>query len=169
LPMYLLILDLIILQKIHSAYNMKKISPVLLSTALWEILRFTLLFLLIVSASSKESASGTVEVYWILPYGAGALIIPAGLIVLMLDPVKYGGLLNLLKLGKLLEVIPSLVLLGRELSTLSVLSNSRFPLYPFVAAVVFDLVFLALLISYRLEKHPKSLNDGASSPDCGQQ
>ena len=142
---------------------MKKISPVLLSTALWEIVRFTFLFLLIVSASDGETTRGAPELYWILPYGAGALVIPAGLFVLMLDPAKYGALLNLLKLGKLLEVIPFLILLGRELSAMSVLSNPRFPLYPVLAAAVLDLIFLALLISYRLEKDPKSTNDEESS------
>ena len=76
---------------------MKKISPVLLSTALWEVIRFTFLFLLIVSTSNRESAGSAFEVYWILPFGAGALILPAGLVVLMMNPVKYGGILNLLK------------------------------------------------------------------------
>ncbi len=130
---------------------MKKMSPVLLSTALWEIIRFTFLFLLIVSFSNRGSASSATEVYWILPFGAGALILPAGLVVLMMNPVKYGGILNLLKLGKLLEVIPSVVLLGRELSTLGVLADPRLPVYPVLAAAVIDLIFLVLLISFRLE------------------
>lgn len=131
---------------------MKKISLVLLSTALWEIIRFTFLFLLIVSLSNRESANGATEVYWILPFGAGALILPAGLIVLMINPVKHGGILNLLKLGKLLEVIPSLVLLGRELLAMGVLAHARLPVYPLLAAAVIDLIFLALLISFRLEE-----------------
>jgi hypothetical protein len=128
---------------------MKKISPVLLATALWEVIRFTFLFLLIVSFSSRGSANSAIEAYWILPFGAGALIIPAGLVVLMMNPAKYGGILNLLKLGKLLEVIPSLVLLGRELSTLGVLSNPRLPVFPVLAAAIIDLIFLALLMSFR--------------------
>ena len=51
----------------------------------------------------------------------------------MMNPAKYGGILNLLKLGKLLEVIPSLVLLGRELSAWGVLSNPRLPVFPVAA------------------------------------
>ncbi len=132
---------------------MKKINPVLLSTALWEVIRFTFLFLLIVSVSNGKPTRGELEVYWILPFGAGALILPAGLVVLMMNPEKYGGILGLLKLGKVLEVIPLLVLLGRELSTSRVLYNFRLPVYPILAAAAIDLIFLILLISFRFDEN----------------
>jgi ATP/ADP translocase len=67
----------------------------------------------------------------ILAFGASALILPVGFVMLMLYPKKYGVLLNLFRLGKMLAVIPLLFL-------------------------TIDFLFLVLLVSYRKEDESRS-------------
>lgn len=127
---------------------MKRSRFFLSTAAAWETARFMVLYLLVGSAAPL-----------ILAFGAGALILPVGLVMLMLYPEKYGVLLNLLRLGKMLAIIPLLLLLmGMILELLSPITGQqpdpRF--YTIMVILAVDFLFLVLLISYRKEDESRS-------------
>ena len=130
---------------------MKKTRPVLLLAALWEILRFVLLFLVLISSPKSETSTDREFVFLMLLFGAGGLTLPAGFIALMLNPNKYRGVLNLLRLAKALQLFPALLILSREFAKIGVLTASSYLLYPTLAAALFDTIFLILLMAFRHE------------------
>ena len=99
---------------------MKRSRFFLSAATVWETPRFMVFYLVVGSVAPL-----------ILTFGAGALILPAGLVMLMLYPKKYGVLLNLLRLGKMLAIIPLLFL-------------------------TVDFLFLIFIISYRKEDESRS-------------
>jgi hypothetical protein len=95
---------------------------------------------------------------WLLLCGSGNLLVGAGGIMLALFPEKNGGLIGMLRLGKVLALFSYVLLLlsgaMRMAIGLQVLSVGRFGLT--LAAVLFavfvlDLLLLAVLLAWRAE------------------
>ena len=128
---------------------MKRIRSVLVFAAIWQILRYVLIFMGLAALYNGMIMDKARGIYWFLLYSAGSLVIPAGLIVIALGLANAASLLKLVILGKVLELFPSVFILGMELSRRSVLSQTS-PLLSGVALVAgFDLIFLIILISYK--------------------
>jgi hypothetical protein len=128
---------------------MKRIRSVLLIGAIWQVLRFVLIFMGLAALYNGMIMDKAGGIYWFLLYSAGSLVIPAGLIIISMGLANAASLLKLVILGKALELFPSVIILGMELSRRSVLSQTS-PLISGVALVAgFDLIFLIIFISYR--------------------
>jgi hypothetical protein len=137
-----------------------KIRRVLfLITAVWELLRFCLLFLAVWIVFRRTLESNSQGIYWLLVLGNGGLLVAASLLFLYVDPPCFRVLLNLVRLGKILGLASALLLIvlepvGMGLRFLSV----GFPPYriaPFfllLVVSVVDLIFLFLLFSYQIEE-----------------
>ena len=120
-----------------------------LLTAVWQVIRFVLIFLGALLLLQGFPWSGERSVHWFLLLAAGGLVIPAALVIMAMGYGRGDAMLNLVRLGKLLELLPSFFLLGVELA------RRRFPAGadPFVYLIfsvgVPDLLFFLLLVSYR--------------------
>lgn len=90
---------------------------------------------------------------------------PVGFLLLYYDQIKYGILLNLLRLGKILGLFSSLLLILLE-PIGPVLQVVKLVFLPFSVAPVilllfitfFDLIFLGLLLSYRMQKQEPEIS-----------
>ncbi len=127
---------------------MNRLTPALLAIALWQILRFVILCVFFLTRIAE--ADGREAVPWFLLFGAGSLVVPAGLVLVAIDPHKYAPLLGLMRLGKALELLPGVALLGIGVSQrhLPTLGNSTSLVV--VGIALFDLIFLVILLSYKL-------------------
>ena len=91
-------------------------------------------------------------------FGSPGLLMPAALLFLYFDPQRFGVLLNLTRLGKLLGLLSALLLiilepLGTGLRDLS-FSFLPYRIAPFsilLIVAVIDLIFLFLLFSFQFE------------------
>lgn len=137
---------------------MKARRALLLAGSLWEIVRFFLLISLLAFLLHAVSGTGQWLPPWLLLCGSGNLLVGAGGIMLSLFPEKNGGLVGLLRLGKILALFSYALLLFsgamRMAIGLQVLSVGRFAVT--LAAVLFavfvlDLLFLAVLLGWRAE------------------
>ena len=124
----------------------------LLINSLWELARFLLLFLALGFAFRTTMLTDRSAVYWLILLGTGQLLLPAALVLLYLDPVRFAALLNLVRLGKFLGILAGLLLVF--LSPFG--ANLRLPgavgissaLVPYTMAIgisIVDLIFLFLL------------------------
>ena len=139
---------------------MKQLKPAFLVAAIWEIQRFMLLSVFLLAGEAAVDGRKTVS--WLLFYGAGSLVIPAGLTLIMLDSKKYAGLLNLMRLGKLLQFFPGLLLLGTEVLRVRRAGFDNLSVLVVLGVAVFDLIFLIILLSYKL---PDSRLENAGAAD----
>jgi len=151
---------------------MKARRALLLAGSLWEILRFFLLISLLAFLFHAVSGTGQWLFPWLLLCGSGNLLVGAGGIMLALFPEKNGGLVGLLRLGKILALFSYLLLLFsgamRIAVGLQVLSLGSFGVT--LAAVLFvvfvlDLLFLAVLLSWRARAAQQELPAAAASLD----
>jgi len=90
---------------------------------------------------------------------------PAGFLLLYYDEIKYGILLNLLRLGKILGLFSSLLLILLEpigpvlqVVKLVFLPLSLAPVILLLFITFFDLIFLGLLLSYRRQKQESEIS-----------
>jgi hypothetical protein len=153
--------------------NMKARRALLLAGSLWEIARFFLLISLLAFLLHAVSGTGRWLFPWLLVCGSGNLLVGAGGIMLSLFPEKNGGLVGLLRLGKILAVFSYVLLLFsgamRMAMELQVLSMG--PVSVTLAAVLFavfvlDLLFLAVLLGWRPEAAQPALP--AAGADLGE-
>ena len=129
---------------------MKKIQPVLILAACWQVLRYILIFFgMIAPNGSGRALEAGIGAYWLLLYSAGTLVLPAGFIIVALGLVTPVSLLNLLCLGKGLELLTSLILFAVELSSGGTLVAARPFLYPVIFIAFLDLIFLIVTVTYR--------------------
>jgi hypothetical protein len=135
--------------------NMKARRALLFAGSLWEIVRFFLLISLLAFLLRAVSGTGQWLFPWLLLCGSGSLLVGAGGIMLSLFPEKNGGLVGLLRLGKILALFSYALLLFsgamRIAIGLQVLSLGRLAVT--LAAVLFvvfvlDLLFLAVLLGW---------------------
>jgi len=151
---------------------MKARRALLLAGSLWEILRFFLLISLLAFLFHAVSGTGQWLFPWLLLCGSGNLLVGAGGIMLALFPEKNGGLVGLLRLGKILALFSyALLLFSGAMRTavgLQVLSLGPFAMT--LAAVLFavcvlDLLFLALLLGWRAASPQRELPAAAAPLD----
>ena len=139
-------------------------------TAIWELLRFCAIFLAVWIVFRQILETNSQGIYWLLVLGNGGLLVAASLLFLYVDPPRFRVLLNLVRLGKILELFSALLLIilepvGIVLRFLSV-GFMPYRIAPFSLLLIVsaaDLIVLFLLFSYRIEK--KSV----SPPAEGQQ
>ena len=130
-----------------------KIKRILfLINCLWELARVFLLFTALALAFRRTLLEDRAFVYWLVLLGSGQLVLPAALVILYLDPARFAPLLNLVRLGKFLGILASLLLVF-----LLPLSSGLFPasalpvpfaVVPFsivIGMTIVDLLFLFLL------------------------
>jgi hypothetical protein len=125
-----------------------------LINALWELVRFLLLFTALMLTFHLVVITNRQAVFWLLVFGSPQLLLPAGLLVVYLQPGRQPALLNLLRLGKILAVFSSLLLFALEPLGLylglrgSLLSFLVTPLFILLAVLFIDVIFLFFLLSY---------------------
>ncbi len=124
----------------------------------WELARLFLVLSLLVLLYEVTGGRGSAIVPWLLLAATGNLLVPAGAVLLALYPERYGPLLGLLRLGKLLNLVTLvLIVISGLVSAAGAASIPRAAgagLPGFVAVLLvtaLDAVFLALLVSYHPE------------------
>ena len=151
---------------------MKARRALLLAGSLWEIPRFFLLISLLAFLLHAVSGAGRWLFPWLLLCSSGSLLVGAGGIMLGLFPEKNGGLVGLLRLGKILALFSYALLLFsgamRIAVGLQVLSLGPFAVT--LAAVLFvvfvlDLLFLAVLLGWRAAAPQRELPAAAAHLD----
>ena len=129
-----------------------------LAGSLWEAVRFFVVLSLLAHVfASAGYIAGIVP--WLLLGGTGNLLVSAGGIMLSLFPVRYEGLIGLLRLGKILSVFSFLLLalsgsigLSARAEALRIGPVSLTQPAVLFLVFVFDLAFLVALVSWRREK-----------------
>jgi len=124
----------------------------LLINSLWELARFFLLFLAMGVAFRLTLLRDSAAIYWLILLGSGQLLLPAALLMLYLDPLRFAVLLNLVRLGKFLGILAGLLLVflspfgaGLRLPGGLGLTSTLVPYTIVIAMSIVDLVFLFLL------------------------
>ena len=123
---------------------------------LWELARFLGLFALALLRFQGALAEDPSAVLWLVALGSGQLLAPALLALFLYSPSKRSTLLPFLRLAKVLQAFPAL-LLAFALATRRGLSLPLLPLpaprlaltAALLAASAVDLVFLLLLCAIR--------------------
>jgi hypothetical protein len=120
----------------------------------WEFVRFFGLFALLLFRFAPALLDDPVAILWLVLLGSTQLLVPAGLLFLILDAGKRPSLLPFVRLGKILQLFPALLLLfalpfSRGLPHLPlVLLPPRLSSLPFLlAGVLVDLIFLFFLFA----------------------
>jgi hypothetical protein len=128
----------------------------ILAGSLWEIVRFFLVLSILALLFRGAAGQGSWILPWLLLGGTGNLLVAVGGIMLALFPLRYEGVMSLLRLGKALGIFSFLLLLasGAVGMTPNVVLARVAPLVvtegsALIAIVVFDLLFLAALLFYR--------------------
>jgi hypothetical protein len=145
-----------------------------LFNAIWELVRFCCLFLAVWIVFHQILETNRQAVFWLPVFGNGGLLAVAALLFLYVDPRRYRALLNLVRLGKILGLFSSMLLIvlepvGTGLRFLSVdfLPYRIAPLPLLLVICVADLIFLFLLFSYHIEE--SSPSDGDSGTEQGKE
>ena len=136
----------------------------LLAGSLWEIVRFFLLVSLLVFVLHALSGAGGWVLPWILVVGSGNLLVGVGGIMLSLFPDRNGGLIMLLRVGKILAIF-SFLLLGlsgavRTAAGIQVFAAGGIGFSQgalLLAIFVLDLLFLAVLLAWRAPVAPREI------------
>ncbi len=138
----------------------------LLAILVWELLRIIIIFITLVSLISQSINSNKQILYWVLAVVSFQLISPLALLFLFIDWQRYQSYLNLVRVGKVLNIF-SLVLVffnfePRRVIETFYLSFLDLPIYYFTVIITvtfFDLIFLVILLSYKLNKLEKEERD----------
>jgi hypothetical protein len=136
---------------------------------LWELVRFFGLFALALLRFRGTLVEDRTAVLWLIALASGQLLAPAGLALFIYSPGRRGTLLPFLRLAKILQMFPALLLVlalapTRGLSLLGLpFVPSRFALASLpgfalaavlLAASVVDLIFLLVLFTTRAAAEP---------------
>ena len=128
----------------------------MLAGSFWELVRFFLLIMLIAVVLDGTGVSGPWIYPWLLLIGSPSLVVAAGALLLSLFPLRYGALIGMLRLGKLLGAFTFLlVVLSRALraaQSIQFLVVGRMRVNgDRVAYSIFlvDALFLAFLVAWR--------------------
>ncbi len=124
--------------------------------AIWEFIRFFLLFIALTTVYIQVILTDGQAIYWLILNGSSQLLLPAGLLLLFVNPDKFHHLLNLIKLGKILSLFSSGLLIAIEpfsikhdLFKITFLPLQITPVSLLLAIIFFDLIFLFILLSYK--------------------
>jgi hypothetical protein len=135
---------------------MKKERLFFLVEIFWEILRFSLLFYITVIIHFQTIHGNTNSLLWLVLLGSGTLLIPAGCFLLYIDHVKYDVVIHLVRIGKVLGLFTSFLIIIKELfidinlfktGVIAFLVNSY--LLIILIGIFFDLIFLYFLLSFK--------------------
>jgi hypothetical protein len=120
----------------------------------WEFVRFFGLFALLLFRFRPALLDDPLAILWLVALGSTQLLVPAGLLFLVLDAGKRAILVPFVRLGKILQLFPVLLLLfalpfSRGLPHLPLtLLPPRLSTLPFLlAGVLVDLIFLFSLFA----------------------
>lgn len=80
----------------------------------WEFVRFFGLFGLLLFRFQPALLDDPAAILWLVVLGSTQLLVPAGLLFLILDGGRRGALLPFLRLGKILQLFPALLLILRS-------------------------------------------------------
>jgi hypothetical protein len=122
----------------------------------WEFARFFGLFALLLLRFRVALLDDPMAILWLVLLGSTQLLVPAGLLFLILDGQRRGVLLPFVRLGKILQFFPALLLIlvlkfGRGLPHLTLLYLPlKLTTLPFLlAGTLVDLIFLSFLFGAR--------------------
>lgn len=79
--------------------------------SLWELVRFFLMLSLLLLLARSAGARDGAMIPWLLLAATGNLLVPVGGLMLVLFPVRYGNLVGLLRLGKVMSIFSFVLLL----------------------------------------------------------
>ena len=129
----------------------------LLLILLWETIRVFILFLIVTYVFLKEIQQNSQAIYWLVALGAPQMVSLPVLLFVFLNPLRYEGYVNALRIWKVINIFTMfLVLLNFNSGSIAdVLPLKGIPLriylFPLTLMILFlDLIFFGLLISYRL-------------------
>lgn len=137
---------------------MKKEKIFYCAGIVWEIVRFVFFFLFITFIYFQPFIGGTRTILWLLFLSSCQLLIPAGYSLLLFNSTKFHVIIQLLRIGKILSLFPSIFifldefLLSSTLFSLPLTSLSLFKKAAFLLlsiSIFFDLIFLYFLLSYK--------------------
>ena len=136
---------------------MKKGKTLFILGTVWELIRFFLLFIAIVSINLWVIYTVRQAIFWLLLFGAAQFLMPASFIFLWINPKKYHAFVDLLKIGKMVSIFASFLVILTE-SFGSRVYPVHFKYFPFTISPIiiigiislFDLILFFVLISYRI-------------------
>ena len=122
----------------------------------WELLRFFLLFLSVLSVYLPVIQMNEQAVLWMILIGSAQLLFPPAYVLIAVNPTKYRSLMNFLCIGKIMSIFLVSIFLILHATGISIGSiHVRFLAKPvslywlLFAVLIFDLIFLFVLLSYR--------------------
>ncbi len=148
---------------------MKQNKSIIISSLIWELLRYVFIFLFTANFFIIRITEESQGIFWLLAISSCNLLLP--LILIMLIIKNNTILIRILYVGKMLQFFPFLMLI------LSVLLNNKvfdnFILDVLLAEniglvvtfLLIDLLFLSLLLSYRVGKKKSVKTDEEKIPD----
>ncbi len=138
---------------------MKARRGLLLAGSLWELVRFFLVLLLFAAVLHGVSGAGPWVFPWLLLAGSGNLLIAAGIGMLALFPARYGRMVALLRLGKVLGIFAFVLLVVsgamRPAAGVQLAEVGRFVVRGSVVLAVvalLDVLVLGVLLRWRTEE-----------------
>ncbi|MBN1836069.1 MAG: hypothetical protein JW820_09485 [Spirochaetales bacterium] len=144
----------------------------LLINSLWELARLVLLFLAVGVTLRLTLLTDRSAIYWLVLLGSGQLLLPAALILLYLDPVRFAVLLNLVRLGKFLGLLAGLMLVflsplrtDLQLAVGLGLSSSLLSYTTVIGISIVDLIFLFLLFLWSVPPPDATASRAELPPD----
>lgn len=138
---------------------MKKTKILFLLEVIWESVRILFVFFLAAFIKFRLLLWDRQTVLWIILLGSSQFLMPAGFILLIFDSIKYNVVIQLLRIGKILNLFAGLFIFIEELvikeSLLFIPQLYSSPVIYFsvliIALTVFiDLIFLYFLLSYKV-------------------
>lgn len=125
-------------------------------SAVWELVRFVLIFLTLVGPAEGERIS-LVRILW---FGSSQLALAIAFVMMGWNPGRFGQLSRLLAAAKIVTLVPGIALivilipeLGMVASTGGSFASHMSLIAPFVVLVV-DIIILVILLTYRREGTP---------------
>jgi hypothetical protein len=145
---------------------MKKQKFFLLSGFTWELIRFFLYFFFITYFQFHKLLWNRQTILWLILLGSSQLIIPAGFLLLFFHSTKFRATIQLLRIGKIINLFSSLVLFIDEIISGNALllvpipylsSTEGISFLILSLTIFFDLILLYFLLSYK-EERPETEN-----------
>ena len=137
---------------------MKKEKIFFTAGIIWEIIRFLFFFLLISFVFFKPFIGQAHTILWLLFISSCQFLMPAGYTLLLFNSTKFDVIIQLLRIGKVLNIFPGIFLfidelfLSNSLFSIPLTSLSLFKKAAFLflsISIFFDLIFLYFLLSYK--------------------
>ena len=138
---------------------MKQNRFLLIPLIFWEIIRFIFIYLFIISIFSNVLKVRLEPVYWLLSFGSCSLLVFFGLIVIVFKDYKSFILVNFLILGKILQLAPFIFMVSIMILKGPIAFIKNQGTLNIIIIIVFDLIFLVLLISYKVRGRSELLSE----------